>query len=201
MSNSNNHGTIEISKALIGCLGVVIAAIIGGVFLLISVGIIQFESPLTIVTPTTGSPPGTINQTPQTDNRAENRSPTITPTSVSTEVPNPTKSVSFCYGNCWQYDDIAKTMTWMRLADGTEDVWQPSGEALQKIRDGYTAIFDTAVSGEIFACTLTVNGQAVKNDCDGVLYQIPPGSYQVTSANKDIGGFRWCPEIRQWDCK
>jgi hypothetical protein len=40
MSNSTN-GTIEISKAMIGCIGAVLAAIIGGVFLLISTGVIQ----------------------------------------------------------------------------------------------------------------------------------------------------------------
>lgn len=48
MSNSSN-GTIEISKAMIGCTGAVLAAIIGGVFLLISTGVIQigFSSPKT----------------------------------------------------------------------------------------------------------------------------------------------------------
>lgn len=52
MSNSDNHGKIEISKALIGCLGVVLAAIIGGVFLLISTGIIQFDFPPSTKVPT-----------------------------------------------------------------------------------------------------------------------------------------------------
>ncbi|MCP4367738.1 MAG: hypothetical protein GY797_06445 [Deltaproteobacteria bacterium] len=120
--------------------------------------------------------------------------PTATPSSQPT-------SGEYCYGNCWQYDDNARTMTWTRPGDKTEDIWQPSGEALQKIRDGYTAIFKTSVPGEIIACVLTVNGEIVKNSCDGVLYQIPSGSYQVTSANNDAGGFRWCPENRQWDCK
>lgn len=55
MSNSNNHGTIEISKAVISCLGAVIAAIIGGVFLLVSVGVIQFGSPSTTITPSFAS--------------------------------------------------------------------------------------------------------------------------------------------------
>lgn len=123
-------------------------------------------------------------------------------TAIAQQVPLTGDSVtSFCHGNCWQYDDTAKTMTWIKPADGTEDVWQPPGEALQKIREGYTAIFSTSVPGEIFACILNINGQVAKSDCDGVLYQIPPGSYQIISANRDIGGFRWCPETRQWDCK
>jgi hypothetical protein len=100
-----------------------------------------------------------------------------------------------CYGVCWDYDDTTQTMTWTRPADGTEDIWQPPGEALQKIRGGYTAIFNTSVPGEIFACVLTVNEEAIKSTCDGILHQIPAGAYRVTSANQDIGGFRWCPAI------
>lgn len=100
-----------------------------------------------------------------------------------------------CYGQCWQYDQNARTMVWTGPTDGTEDIWQHPGEALQRIRDGYTAIFTTTVPGEISACVLTINGQTVKNTCDGVLYQIPPGTYRVTSADGQDGGFRWCPLV------
>jgi hypothetical protein len=116
------------------------------------------------------------------------------PVQQSTQVSQSQPS-NYCFGNCWQYDDGARTMTWTGATNGIEDIWQPPGEALQKIRDGYTAIFSTSVPGEIFACVLVVNGQTVKNACDGVLYQIPPGTYRVTSANKSVGGFRWCPLI------
>jgi|CXWL01.1.fsa_nt_gi hypothetical protein len=100
-----------------------------------------------------------------------------------------------CYGECWQYDENARTMTWIGLSNGTEDIWQASGEALQKIRDGYTSIITTSVPGEIFACTLTINGEVVKKSCDSVLYQIPAGTYRITSAGNDVGGFHWCPAI------
>jgi|GEM_PF-4646568 hypothetical protein len=102
-----------------------------------------------------------------------------------------------CLGQCWEYDDINRTMTWTRTADGDEDIWQPSGPALEKIRSGYIAIITTAIPGEIFACVLNINGQPVKNSCDDVLYQIPAGTYQITSPNNDVGGFRWCPKIGQ----
>lgn len=107
----------------------------------------------------------------------------------------PLQSSNYCFGKCWQYDDNARTMTWTGPTNGIEDIWQPSGEALQKIRDGYTAIFATSVPGEILACVLVVNGQTIKNACDGVLYQVPSGIYRVMSANKSVGGFRWCPLI------
>lgn len=57
MNNPNNHGTIEISKALIGCFGAVMAAIIGGFFLLVSVGTIQIGSPSPSAQPVEGQNP------------------------------------------------------------------------------------------------------------------------------------------------
>jgi len=112
-------------------------------------------------------------------------------------IPSPTSLAhpTTCFGNCWQYDENARTMTWTGLADGTEDIFQSSGEPLQKIRDGYTAIIKTSVPGEIFACILTINGNASKDTCDSVLYQIPAGTYRITSASNDVGGFHWCPAI------
>lgn len=110
-----------------------------------------------------------------------------------TAMPNPPSSSQLCFGNCWQYNDNSRTMTWTGLTDGTEDIWQPAGDPLQKIRSGYTAIITTSVPGEIFACVLKVNGQSVISSCG--LYQISAGTYQITSANSSVGGFRWCPAI------
>jgi len=84
-------------------------------------------------------------------------------------------------------------MTWTGVNDGTEDIWQGTNDSLQKIRSGYTAIILTSVPGEIFACVLTVNRQSVMSSCG--LYQISAGTYQITSANSSVGGFRWCPAI------
>ncbi len=116
--------------------------------------------------------------------------PTPTPT-YTTIQPN----TNLCFGQCWEYDDNRHMMTWTRTADGTEDVWQPAGPALQKIRSGYIAVITTSVPGEIFGCVLTINGKSVKNSCDGVLYPLQPGTYQITSSNNDVGGFRWCPIV------
>ena len=41
--NNTSNGTIEISKALIGCIGVALAATISGIFLLISSGVIKID--------------------------------------------------------------------------------------------------------------------------------------------------------------
>ena len=119
---------------------------------------------------------------------------TTSPQVLQTVVP-PHQPNAYCYGECWQYDHDAHTMTWTGPADGVEDIWQPSGEPLRRIREGYVAIFTTSVPGEIDACVLVVNGELVKNSCDGVLYQIPPGTYRVTSDNGQVGGFRWCPLV------
>jgi hypothetical protein len=102
-------------------------------------------------------------------------------------------STTLCFGNCWQYDTSARTMTWIGLSDGTEDIWQASNESLQKIRSGYSAIITTSVPGEIMACVLNVNGQSVMSSCG--LYKISSGTYQIKSANNNVGGFRWCPAL------
>lgn len=62
MSNSNNHGTIEISKAVIGCIGAILAALIGGIFLLISVGVIQIGEPTKANQPPSSTVPQTTVQ-------------------------------------------------------------------------------------------------------------------------------------------
>lgn len=174
------------SKVWIGCLSaaaIVIAAIIG-----LGMPFAQNMAAriLPPFTPTAISVTATqitmAEESPQSDTQ-----PTITPNQV--------QSPTLCYGKCWQYDDTTRTMTWTGATDGTEDIWQPSGSALEKIRSGYTAVFTTSVPGEIVACVLTINGEVIKNSCDGVLYQVPPGTYQITSSNSNVGGFRWCPLV------
>lgn len=100
-----------------------------------------------------------------------------------------------CYGKCWQFDETAKIMTWIGPTDGSEDIWQPEGDALTNVRNGYVTVFTTSVPGEMLACVLVIEGKYVKRACDGSLYQLPPGTYHVSSPDKTAGGFRWCPEV------
>lgn len=175
------------SKAWIGCVSaaaIIIAAIIG-------LGMPFAENMAARLLPP--YTPTAISVAPTEVSPTIIPQQTIQPTSAPVQ-PQST-SLTLCYGHCWQFDDSNRTMTWTRLADGTEDVWQPAGDELENIRNGYTAVFTTTVPGEIFACILTINGEAVKSSCDGVLYQVPPGTYQVTSASSSIGGFRWCPLV------
>lgn len=177
------------SKAWVGCISaaaIIIAAIIGLGMPFAENMAARYLPPFT---PTAAVPIPPTEIMIATALPPQVNQPTIAP-----NLPQPT-SFTYCYGRCWQFDDNKRTMTWTRLADGSEDVWQPAGDELQKIRSGYTAVFTTTVPGEIFACILTVNGQSIKSSCDGVLYQVPPGTYQVTSSNNSVGGFRWCPSV------
>src|SRR5688500_8105988 len=53
--------------------------------------------------------------------------PIIPPTQgiIATSLPQATlpRPSGLCFGECWEYDDNHRTMTWTRLADGTEDIW------------------------------------------------------------------------------
>jgi len=126
--------------------------------------------------------PNTVNNTP------------ITKGQTTSDI-SQAHSSSMCFGKCWEYDENAHTMTWTGSVDGTEDIWQPAGDALRKVRAGYTSIITTSVPGEVMACVLSIDGNEIKNSCDGVLYQLPPGTYRITSPGENVGGFRWCPEI------
>lgn len=174
-----------------------IAAIIGGAAVVIA-AIISLGAPFAQnwaarYMPAFTSTAGSIPSSPQVIVVTATFPPQGVIPLTSTQISVP--PTNLCFGQCWDYDDSNHTMTWTRIADGTEDIWQPAGPALQKIRSGYTAIIITSVPGEIFACVLTVNGETVKNSCDGILYQVQPGKYQITSSNNDIGGFRWCPLV------
>lgn len=67
--------------------------------------------------------------------------------------------------------------------------------SLDRVRQGWTALFGpVAVPGEFEACILTLNGQVIKQTCDGVKVPVPPGQpFAVTSAHPTVGGFRWSP--------
>ncbi len=175
-SQNDKEHSVHIKAAVIAGIFGIIVACIGGIFLVlvafINNGFIFAGAGKQNPYPTTASIQNSNNQT-------------------DGSLP----SLGISYGKAWQYDNAARTMTWVGITDGTEDIWQPGGEPLQKIRSGYTAIFTTTVLGEILACVLSINGENVKNSCDGVLYQVAAGTYQITSANNDAGGFRWCPLV------
>lgn len=180
------HSNKTVIAAIISATAVIIAAIIGLGTPFAQNWAARYIPAFTPTTPSTSVSPQMIVVTATFPSQGS-ASP-----APSTNQIQPT---NLCFGQCWEYDDNNRTMTWTRVADGTEDVWQPTGPALQKIRNGYTAIFTTSVPGEIFGCVLTINGETVKSSCDGVLYQIQPGTYQIISPNNDIGGFRWCPLV------
>lgn len=173
------------------------AGFIGFILLITGIGLYIIPSGTTAIIPPTAIPPVVVPAT---------RSPIFTtpnsqvlPTTGVVQPTTPLRivptSITYCYGQCWTYNDNARTMTWTGSTDGIEDIWQPAGDSLQKIQSGYTAIITTTVPGEIFACVLSVDGKSVKNSCDGVLYQISVGTYKITSASNNVGGFRWCPVV------
>jgi hypothetical protein len=196
---------------IIGCLsatGVIIAAIIGlGVPFAERLADVYFPSPMPSAIVVAATQAAVQSFTPTENSSGPTQIQPIAPTqmTIATSLPQPvnqptivlnqTQPPNLCYGQCWQYNDNTRTMTWTGLTDGTEDIWQPPGDPLQKLRIGYSVILSTTVPGEIFACVLTINGKVVKNSCDGVLYQVPPGTYQITSSNNNVGGFRWCPLV------
>jgi len=106
-------------------------------------------------------------------------------------------SGGYCFGQCWQYDESTKTMTWTGPVDGNEDIWQGDDLSLSRIRSGWIAVFGpVSVPGEIEVCKLKIDGQSVIDSCDGMQhpYAVEANQvFRVTSANSEIGGFRWKP--------
>ena len=118
--------------------------------------------------------------------------PTSTPTLLSASL---TTVADDCLDTCWRYDVSARTLTWTGPVDGREDVWEGDVVSLDRVRQGWTALFGPmTVPGEIEACVLTLNGQVIKQTCDGLKYPVPQGQVlEVTSAHPTAGGFRWIP--------
>lgn len=82
MGNSNKtDNTIEISKAMIGCIGTVLAAIIGGVFLLVSTGVIQISvSSPKVQSNASSTSPQPVEADQETSSEGALRQATDTPT-------------------------------------------------------------------------------------------------------------------------
>lgn len=89
--------------------------------------------------------------------------------------------------DCWRYDDAEKIMTWIGPIQESFDIGQ-KGIALQKIRDGYVAVFSIQSSGTIEACVGSINGQKITGDCP-IIYEVEAGDYQISSPGPS-GGFR-----------
>lgn len=127
--------------------------------------------------------------------------PTVSPPTENSPDQQPTSlpqsNSGWCYGQCWQYDEKTKIMTWIGAVDGSEDIWQGDDLSLARIQDGWVAVFGPmSVPGEIEACILTLNGQSVIDTCDGMqhLYSVNSNQvFQATSTNSEVGGFRWKP--------
>ncbi len=118
----------------------------------------------------------------------------VVPTVISTQTQPVTVVETYCYGECWVYDENARTMRWTGYSDGREDVWQPQGTSLERVRAGYTVIFGPMlVPGEIFACRLVIDGEVRKNACDGANVFVPAGVELRVISDGNVGGFRWCP--------
>jgi hypothetical protein len=100
-------------------------------------------------------------------------------------------SLENCMGSdwedCWLFDDSAKTMTWIGPGSGTFDIGQED-TALEKIRAGYSAIFNINSPAFIETCSGTINGRTFSGYCPVIEY-LPPGQYEVISSG-DVGGFR-----------
>ncbi len=179
------------SRAWIGCLSaaaVIIAAIIG-------LGAPFAENlAARYIPPLTPTPDLIVTNAPVASIQTVNPVPTVSTEPTTAVVPQ-VQSKDYCFGNCWQYDEDTRTMTWTGSTDGSEDIWQPEGEALEKVRNGYVTLITTSVPGEILACVLSIDGKSIKNACDGIFYELPPGTYRIASASKNAGGFRWCPQV------
>jgi len=126
--------------------------------------------------------------------------PTYTPQpvmQVSTSIPQSTASVAtdvssideFCtdWEQCWEYDDQAKTMTWK--GPGDVHIGQ-EGASLQKIRQGYTAIFTTTIAMTVEICKGYLDKKLIAKNCTPQLQliRIEPGLHTVLSPLSE-GGF------------
>ena len=91
---------------------------------------------------------------------------------------------------CWAYDDQARTMTWLGPGDAPRIAEQ--GDALRHIQAGYRAVFTTSVPMTVKICAGRVDGRVIgpagATACAEEVFQIAPGTHQVTSPG-DHGGF------------
>ncbi len=194
-------GAICIVLAIIGSIKTVIelpparAVLLGGFGLcLILLSIVGYfisvsglASYTTLATPTreavvvtaTSRPTVIVQQPPPTE-------------AITTPLVQPPVS-QLCYGNCWEYDHVARTMTWTGPTDGSEDIWQAEGTSLDSIRAGYTAIFVTSIPMQMEICVGEVDGRVIGTQCTPQVIKIAPGIHRVISSGPQ-GGFRARPE-------
>ena len=88
---------------------------------------------------------------------------------------------------CWSYDHVERTMTW---TDSTTDPFNigQKGMSLERIREGYTAIFSIQSTGSIEICFGSINGQEITGACP-MVFELSAGNYQINSSGAS-GGFR-----------
>jgi len=126
--------------------------------------------------------------------QVEAQQPQPTATTIPTLPPTATPPVALecCPPNdgiCWSYDNNAETMTWYGASDGSCDIHQAMGLALDSIRGGFTAHFTTTVKGVLLITVGEVNGTPITGTIEITL---PSGDNTVTSPGPS-GGFRWTP--------
>lgn len=143
--NNTNNSTVEISKALIGCIGLVLAATITGIFLLMSNGMIKIDG-LPTPSPSATRPTGSqvTQQTPIPQPTSQPASTQVVVPSISTsvprvpaDIPQPTTSAIDPWA-CIQQADINQKSTW-------ETCWKYvrvdlSGNMIEASKENATAI-------------------------------------------------------------
>jgi len=102
--------------------------------------------------------------------------------------------------NCWIVDEANRIVTWDGPVDGSADIWQGSEYILHLVRSGWKAVVPGwQVPGVMEICVGNVtdsNGKtqvASKDNCDGVLVEVPAGTVVVTESTGSSGGFRLKP--------
>ncbi len=88
---------------------------------------------------------------------------------------------------CWVIDDELKTITWIGVQDGISDIGQ-DGEALIKLKSGYTAIVTLDKDLTINICSGTIDGIKPGGGCPKEL-PISSGTHRIISMGES-GGFR-----------
>lgn len=91
------------------------------------------------------------------------------------------------WSTCWVIDDTTQTMTWVGFTNGISDIGQ-SGEALNKLHEGYTALVYLDKELTINICSGSIDGIKPEGDCPKVL-SISEGSHEIISPGRS-GGFR-----------
>ena len=171
MNNSGgNGGTIEISKAMIGCLGSIIGAIIAGVFLLISTGVINFSSPSTNIPTQTSAPQSdTVNLSVPTQ-ASEPQANSVNLPLVSVQLPSD-NCQNHLSGYCgldtiveWSNIDIGEGYYIYTIGHGLyyqPELWWIAGNGVPITKSsGQSIISDSAYGNSrdslgIFACLTT----------------------------------------------